>query len=204
MTRAAFVSIAVLALAACKGGKHHAEVDGVLVPQARSGFDAPDGPTLHIPGDDLTRLPDASVIKIAAYRKTPWVEVRDLIKRIEAEGKTAVPLVGKRTSVRGFRLSDPVKGKTIAVTVRAEGTICVNAPGMDEGLCSVDPMEANKHVDLAATRWFVREAVTELEIYQADLVLQGDFIWDDVVRAIDGVRTCCDVIDTPVKVAFPF
>lgn len=182
----------------CGGGKHHADVDGVLVPQARSGFDVPEGPVLHIPGDDLATLPDDEVIKIAAYRKTPWKDVRELIKRIEAEGKTAVPLVGDRTQVRAFRLSDEVEGPTIAVTATAEGKVCVAAPGVPEAKCA--QTITKNQVDRAHTRRLVREAVQVLKLYEADLEVQGAITWADVVRAVDGTRTCCQ--DTPVAVDF--
>jgi hypothetical protein len=186
--RAALIIIAGLALAGCKG-KGHARVDGVLVPQARSHVDVPDGPTLHIPGDDLTTLPDAPVIKIAAERKTPWADVKQLIERIEAAGKQAVPLIGDRDDVHAFVLSDPVEGPTIEVTATPDGKVCVSPPGNPEAKCA--QTMSKKHVDRAHTRRLVREAVRGYKLFEADLEVQGEMEWADVVRAVDGTRTCC-------------
>ena len=189
------IGIVAVAASGCHG-KGHAKVDGVLVPQARSGYDVPKGPTLHIPGDDLSKLPDAPIIKIAAERKVPWKQVKALIERIRAAGKQAVPLVGDRWRVRAFALSDETKGPTIAVTATPDGKSCVSPPGVDEAKCV--QTVGKDQIDRAYTRRLVREAVKAYQLYDADLEVQGDITWADVVRAIDGTRTCC--MDTEVRV----
>ena len=83
------------AIAGCTN-KGSVEVDGILVPQARGFIAAKEGPTLHIPGDDISKLPDAPVVRLAIARDVPWNEIDELIGRIEQAGKEPVLLVGDK------------------------------------------------------------------------------------------------------------
>ncbi len=196
------VSAALLAVAAagCKN-KPDATYDGVPLPQARGVREAPEAPTLVVRPDatspDIPAGVAGGMLRLAIHRHVQWKDVDALLKRVDAAGAQAVPLVGQRWHLRAFSLSDDLETeRSIAVTATLEGKTCVSPPGVAEAKC-VQTIEKN-HIDVAYTRELVREAVNEYKIYDVDLQVDPEMQWQDVVRAIDGVRTCC--YDTPVRV----
>ena len=173
-----------------KPKEREARVDGILIPQARGVIDAEDGPTLHLPGDDVSQLPDGPVIRLAIDRKVPWREVNELISRIEAAGKKPVLLVGKRFHVKGFVISEPLEGdQSIALTATSDYKSCVSPPGVDEAKC-VQPIDKS-YIDIAHTRTLVREAMKGYQLTDVNVEVPPELGWADVVRIIDGARTCC-------------
>lgn len=161
------------------------------MPQATGVVDAEEGPTLHMPGDDISTLPDGPVVRLAAARDVKWTEVEALIERIEAAGKRPVLLVGQRHRVRAFQLSDGEidMDRAIALTATADGKSCVAPPGSPEAKCA-QPMDAVR-IDRAYTRKLVREASDAYQMTDVDIQVSRHLSWADVVRTIDGARTCC-------------
>jgi hypothetical protein len=195
------VAVALATSSACDvrfKAKGHAKVDGILLPQARGVADAPDGPTLHIPGDDLTTLPDAPIIRLAIARDVPWKTVLALMVRIEEAGKRPVLLVGKRLKVREFIISDELENSdSIALTATVDGKSCVSPPGVPEAKC-VQPLDKDR-IDRAHTRKLVREAMNVYHLTDVNVEVPPNLGWADVVRTIDSARTCCKGTEMRVK-----
>lgn len=183
--------VALIAAAGCSKPKdREVKVDGILLPQALAVIEAEPGPTLHVPGDDLTTLPEGPVVRLAIARTVPWREVDALIRRVEAAGKRPVLLVGKRHHVRAFVLTEELTGKeSIALTATSDYKACVSPPGVEEAKC-VQPIDP-KYIDVAHTRKLVREAMRKYHLTDVDVEVPADLGWVDVVRIIDGARTCC-------------
>lgn len=200
MTRA--LLIAVLALAGCKS-KGHAEVDGILIPQADGTIDAPDGATMAVNAStiDTAKVPDGSpVVRLAIAREVPWDRVAALVERVRAAGKTAVLLAGDDHNVKGFRLEDDkARGVDRAITVIAyvDGKACVQPPGGIEAKCVKSP--DGKYIDRAFLRELVREQVNTFEVRTVEVEVASGLPWADVVRTIDGSRTCCYETEVAVR-----
>jgi biopolymer transport protein ExbD len=193
-------TLLAVAAAGCKN-KPDASYDGVPLPQARGVREAPDGPTLVVRPDATSpEVPAGAaggILRLAIDRHVHWKDVDALLKKVEAAGAQAVPLVGQRWHLRAFSLSDDLEAeRSIAVTATLDGKTCVSPPDVPEAKC-VQTIEKN-HVDVAYTRELVREAVNEYKIYDVNLQVDPEMQWQDVVRAIDGARTCC--YDVPVRV----
>ena len=195
------VAVAVATNSACDvrfTAKGHAKVDGILLPQARGVVDAPDGPTLKIPGDDLTTLPEGPIVRLAIARDVPWKTVDALLVRIEAAGKRPVLLVGKRLKVREFVINEELENsESIALTATADGKSCVSPPGVPEAKC-VQPLDKDR-IDRAHTRKLVREAVKGYKLTDVNVEVPLNLGWADVVRTIDSARTCCKGTEVRVQ-----
>jgi hypothetical protein len=190
--RLAVAVLVILGVIGC-GQPERGNVNGILLPQATGVIEVPEGPTIELakPGAaaKLGALPVGDTIKIAAHIDVPWTEVRDVIKAIHAAGKRAVPLVGVRNRVRAFVISDELLGESIALTAQPNGKACVSPPGVPEAKC-VQTM-SKKNIDRGFVRGLMSEAVNRYRIYDVDVEAQGAIRWIDVVRAVDGARTCC-------------
>ncbi|HTM23060.1 MAG TPA: hypothetical protein VL172_21215 [Kofleriaceae bacterium] len=194
--KTAAVALALL-VAACES-RPEAAVDGVQLAQARGVIDEPDGDLIKMTEDAPDPpLPAAGkTVKLAVARRVPWNKLDAWLKRADAAGVKVGLLAGNRWHVRGFVLSDPLSGESIALTGTSDGKICAAPPGEPEAKCyqTID----KDHIDEASTRRLVREAVTEYQLQDVDLQMPPEAQWQDVVRAIDGARTCCG--DTSVRV----
>ena len=196
------ILIAFLAAAGCKS-KGHAEVDGILIPQADGTVDAPDGATMAVNGStiDTAKVPDGSpVVRLAIAREVPWDRVVALIARVKAAGRTPVPLAGDDPQVRGFRLEDEkARGVERAITVIAyvDGQACVQPPGAIEAKCVKSP--DGKYIDRAFLRELVREQVKTFDVKTVEVEVASGLPWADVVRTIDGARTCCYETEVAVR-----
>jgi hypothetical protein len=194
--------IAALALAGCKS-KGHAEVDGILIPQADGTIDAPEGATMAVNAStiDTAKVPDGSpVVRLAIAREVPWDRVAGLIERVKAAGKSPVLLAGDDHNVKGFRLEDDrARGVDRAITVIAyvDGKACVQPPGGIEAKCVKSP--DGKYIDRAFLRELVREQVNTFEVRTVEVEVASGLPWADVVRAIDGSRTCCYETEVAVR-----
>lgn len=175
------------------GQPERGNVNGILLPQATGVIDVPEGPTIELaaPGAaaKLGPLPAGDTIKIAAHIDVPWTEIRDVIKGIHAAGKRAVPLVGVRQRVRAFVISDELLGASIALTAQPNGKVCASPPGVPEAKCI--QTVSKKNIDRGFVRSLMSEAVNAYQLYDVDVEAQGAIRWIDVVRAVDGARTCC-------------
>ena len=206
MRRALLVGLlavsAGLGVGACKN-KGHAEVDGILIPQADGTIDAPDGATMAVNGDtiDTAKVPDGSpVVRLAIAREVPWDRVAALVERVKAAGRTPLLLAGDDHEVKGFRLEDDAaRGVERAITVIAyvDGQACVQPPGAIEAKCVKSP--DGKYIDRAFLRELVREQVKVFDVKTVVVEVASGLPWADVVRTIDGARTCCYETEVAVR-----
>ena len=202
MRYAFFTALLLLALAGCKS-KGHAEVDGILIPQADGVIDAPDGPTMAVNAEtiDTAKVPQGSpVVRLAIAREVPWDRVVALIARVKAAGRTPLPLAGDDHKVKGFRLEDDkARGVDRAITVIAyvDGQACVQPPGSIEAKCVKSP--DGKYIDRAFLRELVREQVKMFDVKTVEVEVASGLPWADVVRTIDGARTCCYETEVAVR-----
>ncbi len=128
-------------------------------------------------------------VRLAIARDVLWSEVRDLRKQILASGRTPYLIVADGRNVGAFILYEELKGEPINVYVSVGGKLCVAPPRSREAKCVQRPDKS--HVDRAFTRELVREAVKEYGLHDVLVDLPVDLEWGDVVRAVDGARTCC-------------
>jgi hypothetical protein len=173
---------------ACEGNRQ-ARVGEALLAQADSFVAAEAGATLAVTERDVTALPSAPVVRLAIDVGVPWGRVVELLERIEAEGKRAVLLVGNRRGVAGFRLYDALEGEPIELLTYPDGKACVKPRESIEAACVQSA--AAKHIDRAYVREFVREARKAYDLRDVEVEIPPELTWGDVVRAIDGARTCC-------------
>ena len=200
MATAALAAIAVAALPGCKM-KGHAKVKGVLIPQADGNLPAPDGATLAVNTGtiDKAALPaGAKIVRLAIGRKVPWTSVESLMARVVKTGARPVLLVGDFDKVKAFRLNDEPwpGGDSIRVISYIDGKACVQPPGAIEAKCVQST--GKDHIERAYLRELVREQVKIYKIRQVEVEVAKTLGWADVVRTIDGARTCC--YETVVKV----
>jgi hypothetical protein len=193
---------AAAALGACKS-KGHAEIDGILIPQADGTIDAPDGATMAVNATtiDTAKVPDGSpVVRLAIAREVPWDRVAALVERVKAAGRTPLLLAGDDHKVKGFRLEDEAaRGVERAITVIAyvDGQACVQPPGAIEAKCVKSP--DGKYIDRAFLRELVREQVKVFDVKTVEVEVASGLPWADVVRTIDGARTCCYETEVAVR-----
>jgi hypothetical protein len=202
--RAAAVLLA-LAAVAC-GQKGHAEVDGVLIPQADGVTDVPDGETLAVDVATIEAAvvpPKAPLVKLAIGRKVSWMQVRALADKVIAAGAKPVFLAGAFHKVKAFALEDewPAGDRVITVTSYVDGKACVLPPGAIEARC-VQSGSKNQ-IDRAFLRELIREQVKLFDVKRIEVELAQTLPWDDVVRTIDAARTCCFEIKTAVRLKAP-
>jgi hypothetical protein len=192
--------LALLLVAGCDR-RADAAVEGVELAQARGVIDRPGGTlvvvTVEAPAPELPA--GARELQLAIARQVPWKQVDAVLKRSEAAGARAVPLVGDKWRVRGFVVSDELKtDQSIAFTATADGKSCVSPPGEPEAKC-VQTIDKD-HVDVAYTRALIREAVDAYGIQDVDLQVPPEMQWQDIVRAVDAARTCCKGTTVRVKI----
>ena len=189
--RLAWSLAALVALASwsCKS-KSQAEVAGVWVAQAAGIEPLPKGDAVALNrGLAPESLGTEGDIKLAVARDVPWAQVRDLRKELVAAGRVPYLVVADGRKPGGFQLHDELKGEPIKVFVSVGGKLCVAPPGSPEAKCV---QRGDKlHVDRAFTRELVREAVKGYGLHDVVVDVPADLEWGDVVRAVDGARTCC-------------
>lgn len=189
--RRAVLLIVGLALPACDN-RNEARVGAAILPQAMQTTALPAGVTTVavLPGVVPT-LPTTAVA-LAFDVNVPWSQVQPML----AAKPTLV--VGDRDQLRSFLLEDVLDDGADAVTIiaTARGKFCLSPPGTDLAYC----MESSdrRHISAAFVREVMRKAVDEYGITQARVDPETEVLWADLVRTIDGARTCCKV---PVKVA---
>ena len=199
MPKNAVLLVLIASLVHCKG-RGHARVEGVLVPQA-SGFIAPPADAVTVVFADapkeLPPIPDQPTVALAIERKVPWSEVRRLIKHYEGAGKRVLFLTGDRYRVQAMQLNDEFQGGVqIDVYAYNNGQACVQIRGAKEGKCVQSTTK--DYIDRAGVREVVREAIKAMKTYQVEVeITDADVVWADVVRTVDGARTCCEA---PVRV----
>lgn len=198
------VSLAGALAMACAGSfgcssPSQANEGGVLLAQATGVVEAEQGPLLTMTaGKKVGAIPDAPVIRLAIGRDVHWWVVDSVLKRIEKAGKRYSLLVGKRRKTRGFVLSETIEGESIQLTATDRGKACVSPPGVAEAKCV--QRRDKKHISRAFTRELTREAVKGYRLHAVKVHLPRAITWADVVRVVDGARTCCAKSRTPIRV----
>jgi hypothetical protein len=172
-----------------------AQVSGA---QASGVQDIPDGPTVELlPRSAPPPLPDGPLLRVAIDREVPWHAVAVFLDTAARAGKQVVLLVGRRHKIAQFRLRDRLQGSAIEAFVAAGGKTCIGPPRAREYKC-VQPMEGT-YVDEAFVRELVREAMRGYDLRDVRLAIPRSLPWADVVRAINGARTCCDKVEMRVE-----
>lgn len=188
------------AAAACGPNPYEARVNGVLLADADGVAalgDAAKAPLVTLTLDQLEpEIPAGPVARLAVARDVSWDRVQKTLIRFDAAGVTPVLLVGQRRDVRAFTLADAIDGPSIQLTSTADGKFCVGPPDVNEAKCVQS--SDRKHINRAFVRETIREAVKAYDLTEVDVIAAPDVEWADVVRTIDGARTCCG--DTTVKV----
>lgn len=183
-----------LVLAACGSNPYEAKVDGVVLAEADGVVVPEEGPlvkvTLERDHYDPQIPEGAPVVRLAINYDVSWKQARTVIQRVVDAGAKPVLLVGQRNRVRGFVLSDEIGPKHIRLTAGSDGKFCVGPPTSNEARCTQSA--DRKHIPKAFVREEVRDSVKLYEMTDVDVVVTEDMDWADVVRTIDGARTCCD------------
>lgn len=167
-----------------------AEVGGALLPQALDVVPAGGGPTIVVlPGRPAPALAPGPV-RLAIDHAVPWRELGPLLAAADKAGAQPTLLVGQRDRIRGFRLSDDLRDEyTLRFRATSAGKFCLSPPGTREAYCV--ETGTRRHVSSVYVREAVQKAVAEYGIKQAWVVPDTDTRWGDIVRTIDGARTCC-------------
>lgn len=189
-----WIVAAVAAMTACSGkNPYQAKIDEVLLADADKVISAGTGEIVKLTLADLEpALPDVpagTTIRLAVDRSVQWHRVEATLAAIEAKGAKPLLLVGYRDEIHGFILQDELQGPAIQLTPTTEGKFCVGPPDNMEARCVTN--RDRVHVNRAFVREEVRDANREWGLSDVDVLLPRDLEWADVVRTIDGARTCC-------------
>lgn len=182
-----------------------ARVGGAVLPQANgvtaARVDDRAGPLVVVtPGGAVPALA-AGPVRLAIDLRVPWTEMRAVLARADEVGARPVVLVGQRAARRGFEIADPIDRERFALRLRPTGTgkFCLSPPGTREAYC-VESAD-RRHISALYVREAVQKAVLEYRIMQAWVVPDDDARWGDIVRTMDGARTCCGKQPFAVAVA---
>jgi hypothetical protein len=208
MTRAALASLAaalLLGAAAC-GDNSDATVGGVLLAQADGVTEPPDGVNLAVDLDTIDKAvvpAGAKVVRLAIGRKVHWNQVQALAARVQAAGARPIYLVGNWNKTRAFAIEDTWPGGNHAITITdyIDGKACIQPPGSIEAKC-VQSATKN-YIEEAYVRELVREQVKMFDLPLVEVDLPASLTWADVVRTIDGARTCCEGTTVRVRLKPP-
>ncbi len=186
------LALAIVVVAACDN-HHEARVGPALLPQANLTAPLPPGatPVAVMPGaaPSLPAGPAALAIDV----NVPWAQVAAQVRATPAP----TLVVGRYRNLRAFTLEDELDaGPAIKITATAQGKFCVGPPGTDLAYCleSAD----RRHISAAFVREVIGKAVAEYDLHQGRVDIDDDILWADLVRTLDGARTCCK---QPFKVA---
>jgi hypothetical protein len=171
--------------------------------------EAENAPVVEILPDRPATVPDAPVVKLAIDRDATWGQVKATLHVIDQRKQTAVLLVAERRTVRALPRFDQVGGldmpalvaHALELTAYTDGKLCVRHPTLAEAKCVQTP--SRTYIDGAFTRELVREAANSYGMSKAVADLPDALQWDDAVRVIDGVRTCCGTKREVSVVALP-
>jgi hypothetical protein len=188
--RSAVAVVSLAALAACDSHLE-AKVGGAVLAQAYGVVPAPAATTVVLrPGHLPAALPPGPV-RVAIDLRVPWSDVHPLLDTGVAAGSQPILLVGQRHRVRGFVLDDArERGPELRLDPDAKGTFCLSPPGTAERYC----VEAGDHRHISATyvREAMQKAVAEYGLTRVRVRPTDDTPWGDLVRTVDGARTCCE------------
>ncbi len=199
----------IVLLASCKG-PGHAKVGETLLAQADSATIqvAPLGTMVVIPKTAVTEAqkkasfpwPADETIELALSWDIPWSQVNKMLLELEKAGKNVHLVVGQNEKRAVFQLEDKFEDfRVLRLNDQGQGKACLTAPNVKEGKC-VQSWE-KKYIDRAGVREIVREGVKSLGIEAVQVEVWPETLWGDVVRLIDGARTCCGATRIKVRLS---
>jgi hypothetical protein len=180
----------LLLLAACGENPYEAKVDGIVLADATGVIKPDDGPNVDLTLEHLEpEIPQVPVARLVIATDVAWHRVVTTVQAMKAKGVRPVMMVGQRHDVRAIVLSDKLEGVSIHLTSTPDGKFCVGPPTSNEAKCieSVD----KKHIQRGYVRELIRDAVKAYDLHDVDVQVDPDMEWADVVRTVDGARTCC-------------
>ncbi|MEZ4402927.1 MAG: hypothetical protein R3B06_23095 [Kofleriaceae bacterium] len=186
------VVVVVLALGGCDN-RNQAKVGPAIMPQAMGTSPAPAGVprVVVMPGQAPTLPPGPAALAIDV--DVPWAEIATLARGPDAPAL----LVGDHDVLRRFTLEDELDdGPSLRVTATGKGKFCLSPPRTQAAYC-VEGSD-RRHISAAFVREAMAKALAEYGLTQVRVVPGDGLLWADLVRTIDGLRTCCKV---PIKVA---
>ena len=192
--------IAVVGLAACGKNPLLARVDGQTLPECDQSVAAADGPNFSFglrDREDQMQLPKGPVVRIAADRSVSWRRIKMVADRIRKQGSRPVYLcgVGVTDKVAAFEPTETLHpGKHLVFDAGNEGDFFV-AKGDDKGT-EVHAMD-HEHIAKSFIRETLGPLVSESGIHDVEVRADPHIEWADLVRAVDGSRTCCG--ETPMR-----
>jgi len=206
--RKAALAAAALVLfgAAGCGDNSDATVGGILLAQADGLTDAPEGVDLAVDLDTIDKavIPaGAKVVRLAIGRKVHWNQVQALAARVVAAGARPIYLAGNWKKIRAFAIEDswPGGNRAITITDYVDGKACIQPPGSIEAKCVQSATKT--YIEEAYVRELVREQVKMFDLPLVEVDLPASLAWADVVRTIDGARTCCEGTTVRVRLKPP-
>lgn len=189
--------LVVLLLTGCQ--PLEVKVGKARLAEADSARPAPEGPTVEVPGGTVPATVSGPVL-IAADRDATYAQVLDAMSAVRKAGGEPVLLVAHKR--KPAALPPPVAHEepSIRLAIDTDMRACVGLPGWNERKC-VERADG-KHIDRAFVRELVREGVKASALTRVHVELPGAIAWAEVVRAVDGARTCCGATEILVSVDY--
>lgn len=180
---------AIVVLAACNG-PGPARVGEANLAQATGTYSPPEGQTVAITAGN-TELPAQldPVVRVAFDDDLTFGTVQKVLAELEARGSQVHILVGQRKNVAAMVLEDELEGPAIRLVAELGGKACVAPPGSIEAKCVQTAEKLN--ISRAYVRELTREAMMGYDLYDVEAFIPDQLDWANVVRLIDGARTCC-------------
>jgi hypothetical protein len=182
----------------CSTHPRMAQIDGVTLPECDETVPAADGPTFAFwaeAHEEQYTLPKAPVVRIAADRGVSWRRVKQIEDRLRAQGSTPVLLcgVGSTDRIAAFAPTQPLdQGKHLSLWANLHGDFFVGEPDGDKGT-HVQAFD-NEHIAKSFIRETMSPMVAKYGVHDVEVHVDPHIQWADMVRAIDGSRTCCEGI----------
>jgi hypothetical protein len=162
--------------------------------EADGTVEAAPGPAVELPGGTIPTDVKGPV-QLAIGADVPWRDVVSAMKTITDGGGQPVLLVARRDRAEAlppivFEEKPPEPDDAIRLRAQTDGKACVSPPGTEEATCVA--RRDHIHIDRAFVRQILWQAVKEYRLHKVRVVIPSDSLtWADVVRSIDGARTCC-------------
>ena len=187
-------------VAACGKNPYEARVDGVVLADADGVVMPEEAPLVKLTLAELEpEIPAVPVVRLAIGLDVSWERVQKTIIGMKEKGVRPVLLVGQRSDIRAIVLSDELTGPSIHLTSTNDGKFCVGPPTTNEAKCVQS--SDRKHISRAFVRELIRDAVQAYDLHDVDVMAAPDLEWADVVRTVDGARTCCGKTEVHVQLA---
>lgn len=190
--------LVTLVLAGCPSAE--VKVGKARLAQVDSARPAPAGPTVEVPGGTVPASVTGPVL-IAADREATYAQVLEAMAAVRKAGGEPVLLVTHKRKAAALPPSVAHEEPSIRLAIDTDMRACVGLPGWNERKC-VERADG-KHIDRAFVRELVREGVKASALTRVHVELPGAISWAEVVRAIDGARTCCGS-DTEILVSVDY